>query len=224
MSGSTDTTVRYWTLPDLRPLRTLSGHKKTVAAVRVSPQEDLVASASYDSRVRLWSLPEGRSLPTISAHQRNVVGLAFSADGMTLASGGLGEEVLISEVATGKTLQALGGHRDAAIALAYTPDGSHLLSIDVALTLRLWNARTWQVDQQVQLPAKRAQSLSSSPLRDVFALGADHRILLLSWETLNIVEELPVKPMAVPAVAFSPDGRYLAAGFADQKIRVWQKG
>jgi WD40 repeat protein len=36
------------------------------------------------------------------------------------------------------------------------------------------------------------------------------------------VDEVEVPTKAVTTLAFSPDGRWLAAGAADRKIRVWE--
>jgi len=39
------------------------------------------------------------------------------------------------------------------------------------------------------------------------------------WELLA---EMPVGTRVINGMAFSPDGRFLAAGAADRKIRIWQ--
>jgi WD40 repeat protein len=44
---------------------------------------------------------------------------------------------------------------------------------------------------------------------------------LLSARDWSIIEEIPVKPKGVYAVSLSADGRWLAMGAADRRVRVW---
>ena len=45
---------------------------------------------------------------------------------------------------------------------------------------------------------------------------------LWSVEDWVLLAELPISTKAVYGMAFSPDGRWLAVGAADGKIRVWE--
>ena len=42
---------------DIEPILTLRGHTAPVTAVQVSPERDLIFSASLDSTIRIWKLP-----------------------------------------------------------------------------------------------------------------------------------------------------------------------
>ncbi len=49
----------------------------------------------------------------------------------------------------------------------------------------------------------------------------ESKVQLWSVEDWTLEEELPISTKAVNGMAFSPDGRWLAIGAADKKIRVW---
>ncbi|HWQ83405.1 MAG TPA: WD40 repeat domain-containing protein [Anaerolineales bacterium] len=224
LSASTDASICIWSWPDLQLIHTLSGHKKTVAGLAVAPGGSLAASASYDSQVMLWNIPTGELSGILKGHRRNVTCVAFSPDGRTLASSGLGEDICIWDIPSQTIQKKLPGHKDAVGTLAYTPDGRYLLSIDNAGVLRLWAAAGLQLKREIQLPKSRMGSFAFHPNGEICAIGAEHRILLGEWLSGEIIAEIPFKPSAVAGISFSPDGKSLAAGFADRKVRLWDLG
>lgn len=95
-SGSWDTTVRLWSLPDGAPLKTLKGHTRQVNCLAFSPDGQVLASGDEDN-MRLWRLPDGAPfgapLRMRGGGSRRVNRLAISPDGRMLASGSLGGTV-----------------------------------------------------------------------------------------------------------------------------------
>jgi WD40 repeat protein len=48
--------VRLWSVPDLRPLRTLRGHNGDISALAFAPDGSFLASGSRDTTVVIWPL------------------------------------------------------------------------------------------------------------------------------------------------------------------------
>jgi WD40 repeat protein len=82
-----DMTVKLWSLPDGRLLKTLEAYTRKVSALTMSSDGKLLASGSMDMTVKLWSLPDGRLLKTLEGHTAWVYVLAMSSDARLLASG-----------------------------------------------------------------------------------------------------------------------------------------
>ena len=219
-SGSTDATVRLRSLPAGQLLRTLPAHKKTVARVAISPDGRWLASASYDSQVKLWSLPAGELVTTLRGHPRNAVALAFAPDSRTLVTGGLGDAALVWSVPAGELLATLPGHYQAVAALQFTPAGE-LLALDTE-KLCFWSPEGWELERTLTLPGGKPISLAFAPDGRLAAAAVPHGLVLLSTVDWSIIDKSPVKPKGVTRVVFSPDGRWLALGAADKRVRIWE--
>jgi WD40 repeat protein len=84
-SGSSDQTVKLWSLPNGALLKTLAGHSSYVQSLVISPDGRLLASGGADNTIRLWSLPDGKELPVClmdpAASPASVSGATYSKDG-----------------------------------------------------------------------------------------------------------------------------------------------
>lgn len=113
-------TARVWDAKSGASVHILTGHKTTVAAVAISPDERRLATASLDERVRLFDLDSGALVATLDGHREAVRWVGFSADGARLASAGDAGEVLVWDAARGKLIErlSLGNGPSAALSLA----------------------------------------------------------------------------------------------------------
>jgi WD40 repeat protein len=93
VSGSTDTTIKLWSLKSGELLYTLTGHSGAMISLAFSPDGQMLASSSKDGTIQLWQLqpeqlqPEG-DLPVKRLHTLPGRGrIVFSPDGKTLICG-----------------------------------------------------------------------------------------------------------------------------------------
>jgi WD40 repeat protein len=110
VSAGEDDTIRLWSLPSGKYLRTLSGHAGTVRSLAISPDGEVLASGSEDGTIRIWSLPEGRSMFSFAAHSGGVFTVAVAADGRVMSSGGADQTVRLWSMPDGRLLATLTGH------------------------------------------------------------------------------------------------------------------
>jgi WD domain, G-beta repeat len=143
-SGSTDNTIRLWSVPDGQPVGSpLSGHSRTVLGVAFSPDGKLLASGSADNTIRLWSVPDGQPVGSpLSGHSDTVWSVAFSPDGKLLASGSADNTIRLWSIPDGQPVgRPLIGHSDFVVSVAFSPDGKLLASGSWDKTIRLWKIK-----------------------------------------------------------------------------------
>lgn len=234
-STSTDATVRLWSFPDGVALHVLQDRKKTVTAAEFSPDGRWLAAGSYGGRVSVWNLPgEGlrRSSPgelvlirpsvaAFSASKKNLTTVAFTPDGKTLATAGLGDDIHVWTLPAGTRDTTLTGHKTAVMALTMLKHSATLVSLGYEQTVRFWDTATWQESRIVVLEDSGVRGMAFSPDEQNVALSLESRVQVRQVADWSLKAELPISTKVISALVFSPDGRWLLAGAADRKIRVW---
>ena len=121
-------------------------------------------------------------------------------------------------------IASLTGHTDRVHAVAFSPDGHTLLSGSYDGTARLWDMAT---HRQIGAPLNghgEVYSVAFSPRGNVVATGAEDTKVRL-WDVAThrqIGAPLNGHDGEINAVAFSPDGKILATGGADDGVvRLW---
>jgi WD40 repeat protein len=86
ITGSRDTTIKFFEMPTLTEARTLKGHSGWVRTFAMSPDGTVLVSGGDDQTIKFWEIATGRNFRTLKGHAGGVRGLAFSPDGLRLAS------------------------------------------------------------------------------------------------------------------------------------------
>ena len=190
--------MRLWDLRRRAVLRVLEGHGAHVAAVRLSPDGQVVASAGWDGTARLWDADSGRELGVLAGHAGNVTAIALHGDGRQVATGGEDGSVRSWDARTRRTERVLSGHEGEITGLAFTPDGRFLLSASRDRTVRVWDLRRGETVRTLPHPAL-VLGLALTPVASaLLTAGADRcaRLWHLDWEP-----EIPVSPPAATPTA-----------------------
>jgi WD40 repeat protein len=103
------------------------------------------------------------------------------------------------------------GHSDAVTALVFTTDGKQLVSGSRDMSVKVWDKDGgWEV-RTFRGHVGAIYDLAVSPTRDVASSGSDGSIRV--WDAGSVQEPWRRRyPAAVTSVAYSPDGKSLAAG------------
>jgi len=197
--GDGDGSVRLWATASGKELYRLPGRGR-VECLALSPDGRVLAWADWDRRLRLCEASTGRELRRIALSDY-VYGLAFSPDGKALAGAVWDRSVRLWEVSTGAERRRFEGLPRGGRALAFAPDGR---AVAVAF------AADAGEDEEGKGPRKaRPRSAPAVHLLDV-AGGRELRRFEARGE-VNLT-----------AVAFSPDGKTLAAGTGSGSVQLWE--
>jgi WD40 repeat protein/uncharacterized caspase-like protein len=221
------------------PCQVLKGHEDNVNGLTFVPRADgreALASGSDDTTIRLWRRDRtGRwaSQDVLRGHADEVIAVAASPDGRYLASAAHDRTVRLWDARDGRFLRVLGeigGTRRFSAEIAFTPDGralvaaassvwsgSHVWRVPAGGTLASFNehnntvhsvavATVASVSQDAAPPPSRGGALVAS------AGGDENDIFLWDAATGRKVGHIVGAGRSVWAVAFSPDGRWLAWG------------
>ena len=219
-TGSTDLTAKLWNLPEGELSSTFKGHKKTVSTVKISPKNKFLATGSYDGKVKLWNLESQEEIITINAYDRNVSSLAFFPDAKTLMTTGLGESLYLWEIPSGKLKKEIKGYQVVIPAITISSDFKYIATCDIK-SLKILTPDTMDITQTFELPQGYSHNLAFSTNNEIIAATSDHKIQIFDIKHSELVKSIDLKPKGIYGITYSPDGKLLAMGSADKKIRIW---
>jgi WD40 repeat protein len=200
----------------------LGGHVGAVLCAAFSADGRKAVTGGADNTARVWDVAGGRELVKLAGLEGGVSAAAFTPDGKAVLTGGGDEVGRVWDAEGGQLLFKLKGHAGFVTAVACPADGATLLTASEDGTCRLWERATgkevavWPVGQPVNC-------LAAAP--DGKALFAGTRAGSVCVYDLAARKELrrfdnPEKK-EVLGLALSPDGRWLAAGDAGERLHVF---
>jgi RNA polymerase sigma factor (sigma-70 family) len=241
-SGTTGGAVRLWEVRGGRERIPAVGHQGDVERLVVSADGRTLTTYGHDDTVRRWEVTTGKQTHCLSLPPR-AAQVVLAPDGATLAFGAGGPTVRVWDVATGRERRSLpvpgrppedripGGYRG----LAFAGDGKTLAVLDRGPEVRLWDAATGKPLRVLRRPGPGAAvedvtfagCFTHSPRGTALALAApgvgrraDQGVIEV-WDTATGKQLRRVEMKTwVNALAFSPDGRRLAAAHGDT-VTVW---
>jgi WD40 repeat protein len=223
-TGGGDGVAKLWDVGDPQePSLLLPGG---IPKIAISPDGCRLATAEIDqSAVRLWDLKTLKELRSFEWHKGGgVLAVASSPDGRNLATGRDDGIVKLWDVSTGQETVTFKGHTGRIRGADFSPDGRYLATAGEGADNTLWDATTGQEIASLVQPVRTLWPFSP-PLRfsrdgRFIAFGSDDKVRL--WDVNTRQEALVLTlPQVVTAIAFSPDGKTLAAGLFDGQVALW---
>ena len=221
-SVSSDKTIKLWSVPGGKLLKTLKGHKLTIYSVAFHPNGKMLASASMDKTIKLWSVPRGKLLKTLKGHTKDIRSVDFHPHGTMLASGSSDNTIKLWSVPGGELLKTLKGHTRSIYSVDFHPQGTMLATGSWDNTIKLWSMPDGTLLSTLKGHNDNIYSVAFHPQGTMLASGSnDKTIKLWSIPDGKLLKTLKGHKSYLYCIAFHPDGRMLASGSADKTIKLW---
>ncbi len=209
----------------------LVGVSDRIESVRFSPDgKSLAVTGGAPARmgeVQVWDVATGTLKLSLQVGYDTVYGASWSPDGTRIAFGCPDNSLRVIEAESGKEVLFQGSHADWVLDTTFSVDGSHLASVGRDQTAKLTEFETQRFIDNITSITPGAlkgglAAVARHPERDEILVGGSDgvpRTYRMHRETKrvigddsNLVRELPALKGRIFSVAFSPDGKRLAAG------------
>lgn len=201
----------------------LPRQSNAVSSVAISPDGRFLASSSsgmpgMPGMLKLWDLFRRAEAATFQLEGPGSA-FAFSPKGDRLAATfneGRRRTIVKVLALPGREITAVFPHDGGVQSLAFSPDGAKLLTIGQDLAVRVWDFGTKQLTLQTQVKRQgegfwRAEALFSPDARRLAIGDESGRIRIIDVATGAETGSVAAFEGAIAAMAFSPDGGFLAA-------------
>lgn len=150
--------------------------------------------------IGIWDAATGKEAGKLVGHAEPIECLAGTKDGKYLASGSEDGTAKLWDVAAGKDVQTFKGHTKAVHGVALTADGKTLATASADSTVKLWDAQSGKELASFKVPEKVIDKVDPKTKKKT---------------------QIKEGGRDFTCVAFSPDGKSLAAGNLDGQIKIY---
>lgn len=221
VGGAGDGQLIVWQAATGEILAALPAGRLPIWAVSFSPDGGQILAGTDGGFVRLWNLANQQETP-LSAVNESVHSVAFHPSGEQLAAGTYTGRIVVWNAERTQIASLNAAHTGFVWALDYHPDGALLVSAGEDGRVVWWDTADFS---QVAVIA----DLNGIPINDLAfnatgsqlaAATADGRVIIWDVATRRINRTLQ-HPVAVTALAFSPDDNRILTAALDGALRMW---
>lgn len=226
IASASDDGIIIWDVNNTKSFITLENSEYMKDILIWKKDGKSVLSSNNDNSIIIWDAESGIVQYLHEGISGFLQSIALSTDGKILATAWL-FDLLLWSIPNGELIQTLKTNDTPTGGLAWSPENDYLATSDETSVI-VWNTSTWEKTIAIENPfGSHSEVISWSPD------GAKLAIVWLGPLGCNIIfydpntgEELnkvdnSIIGGKVNAIAFSPDGKLLAAGISYGTIALW---
>ncbi|MGK7950422.1 MAG: AAA-like domain-containing protein [Xenococcaceae cyanobacterium] len=207
--------------------KTIEGHKVGVWRIAVSPNGNIIATASEDKTAKLWDW-QGNLITSLNGHQDVVKAVAFSSNSSMIATASYDMTVKLWNT-QGKTIATLTQHDRSVTALDISHNGKLMATADIDGIIRLWQIE-YELDGEgvivklhktFQAHTDAVRKVVFSPDGQLIASASEDNTIKLWHPNGKLLRTFYGHDEPVWSVAFSPDGKTLVSAGEDKTAIIW---
>jgi WD40 repeat protein len=219
--------VKVQSSPTWECVKTLRGDVGAINSIAISPDGEIIATASDDKTVSLWSLPKGKQIFSFCGFAKEVFSVAISPDGEMLLTGDFENKVTRWNlpkkqiIATCLYLNSPYSHLGFVNSVAFSPNGNIFASASADKTIRVWGRFTGEIKYTLNGHSDSVFCLAFSPDGKFLISGSvDKTIRIWDLSTRRVIRVLQGHSGWVSAIAITPDNNTIISGNTDTTIKL----
>jgi WD40 repeat protein len=214
--------VHIWDLAAARQMYTID---KRIAHGAVSQDgKQLAISSEAEHNLSLLDPGTGATRKVMEDGLGGAATVAFSPDGGTVVSANYDNDVRIWSTKSGELVRKVEDFTGAMFAAAFTPDGSQLVMAGLDQKIYIFDAKTYKLQRSLTGHGETILALAVAPGGRTLVTGGfdvltvKNPVKVVFWDLASGKMQRTVRaPHAVTALAFAPDGSWLAISTAGGK-------
>ncbi|KAK4337053.1 hypothetical protein RND71_044129 [Anisodus tanguticus] len=208
-------------------IHTYTGHSKSVTGIRWFPgSAHLFLSCGMDNKIKLWEVyNERRCILTYLGHKQAIRDICFNRTGEKFVSCGYDKALKLWDTETGQCVKRF-ENRKVAYCVKFNTDAqaSHLFLTGMSdKKILCWDSRSGAIVQEYDRHLGAINTINFVDNNRRFVSTSDDKSLRVwEWDIPVDIKYIADPSMhAIPAVSPSPNGKWLACQFMDNKIQAF---
>jgi WD40 repeat protein len=221
-SGSSDRSVKVWSVPKRSELLTLHPRVGWISSMSLSGDARLLAVVGIETEACVYDLRSRSEVLTLRGHKLATTGVVFHPSQNKVVSASADEALCLWDLTTSQCEKTFKGHIGPVLHTSFHPQGAMLASTGEDRTAKLWNPLTTECMATLVGHEDSVTWSAFSPDGKRFATTSkDRTIRLWDLESFTVKQVLRGHTERVSTGMFHPDSKRFVSASDDGTAKIW---